>query len=135
MEATVKPSAAMAMMGHEGVKRETMKAQVAATAGLRKNLKVSKPSTGASFQAPPKAEIQPKKLPTVRTVSQRGQVAPQRSSRARMATKTPTHAMATRMPMVMRLRASFIGLPMMPNWIGMKYLLWSSSRMKYFQNS
>ena len=39
------------------------------------------------------------------------------------------------MPIEIRFLASFIGLPMIPNCIGMKYLDWSSSRMKYFQNS
>ena len=57
--ATVKPSAAIAIAVHEAVNSETTNAQLAATAGLRKNLNVSKPSIGASFHAPPNAEIQP----------------------------------------------------------------------------
>ena len=98
-------------------------------------MKVSKPSIGASFHAPPNAEIQPKKLPTVTTTSHVGQLAPKRCSSARMAKNTPTQAIATTRPIAIGLRASFIGLPNTPNCIGMKYLLWSSSRMKYFQNS
>ena len=132
----MKPSAAIAIAVHEDVNSETTNAQLAATAGLRKNLKVSKPSIGASFQAPPNAEIQPKKLPTVITTSQRGQLAADARPRARGSRRTRrSRRAATTTPIVMRFRASFIGLPNMPNCIGMKYLLWSSSRMKYFQNS
>jgi len=41
---------------HDRVNSETTNAQLAATAGLRKNLNVSKPSIGASFHAPPNAD-------------------------------------------------------------------------------
>ena len=127
---------AIAIAVHDGLKCETTNAQLAATAGLRKNLNVSKPSIGASFHAPPNAEIQPKKLPTVTTTSQRGQRATgavlERADREEHADARDARRST---PIVIRFFASFIGLPMTPNCIGMKYLLWSSSRMKYFQNS
>src|SRR5512143_2194190 len=110
------------MIVHDGVNCATTNAQLAATAGLRKNLNVSKPSIGASFQAPPNAEIQPKKLPTVITTSHVGQLDPQLFSSARIAKNTPQQASATTMPIEIRFFASFIGLPNMPNCIGMKYL-------------
>jgi len=73
-------------------------------------LKVSKPSTGASFQAPPKAEIQPKKLPMVTTTRPRDQLAPKAcstSSRSRRACKfDPWDALADHRPVgeIMRAR-------------------------------
>jgi len=88
-------------------------------------LKVSKPSIGASFQAPPNAEIHPNRLPIVTMTSARGQVWPKRSSSARIAMNTAAQPSATQTPIVIRLRASFIGTPMIPNCIGIVYLAWS----------
>src|SRR6476469_3993527 len=106
------------MIVHDDVNCATTNAQLAATAGLRKNLNVSKPSTGASFHAPPTAEIKPKKLPTVTTTSHFGHVAPHVRSSARIAKNTPMHAIATTIPIEIRFVASFIGLPITPNCIG-----------------
>ena len=60
-------------------------------------------------------------LPTVSTKSQVGTSSAQRRSSARRPKKMPKQAAATTSPIEMRLRASFMGLPMIPNCIGMKY--------------
>src|SRR5688500_7010581 len=68
MDATVYRSAARARYSQLSVKHASKSAKNAAILGLRKNLKVSNPSIGASFHAPPNAEIQPP-IPPMATIT------------------------------------------------------------------
>ena len=98
----------MASTTHDAVKWAQIAAQAAAMPGLRKNLKVSKPSMDASFHTPPNAEIQPNTLPTVTTTSQVG--ASGHCLLAQRSRKNSAKQMtATTRPMPMRSGAFFIG--------------------------
>ncbi len=69
--ATQKPVAASVTSTRSSVRYESPSANSDAMIGLRKNLKIWNPSFGASFQAPPKALIQPPS-PPIPTTSQSG---------------------------------------------------------------
>src|SRR5215210_6125977 len=107
--------------------------QLSAMNGLRKNLKVSNPSFGASFHAPPKALNHPPALASSSTshFGASGYAACRRVTPHTVAVITATTAASTDQ----RTARLFTGTPNTPNCMGMKYLPWSSSRRKVFHSS
>src|SRR3954470_20707596 len=117
MVATVMPIPANPMNTQLWVKNAITVLQVVAMAGLRKNLKVSNPSFGASFHAPPKALNQPPALASSSTshFGVLGYAACRRVTPQIVAVITTTTASSTDQ----RTARLFTGTPNTPNCMGM----------------